>query len=298
MSNISFEKTKQSVETPVEGVTIDVESTAAVPVSEADKAPATALVPTRPAGGAIAAANASSPHAIFDDNNIGFEDIILPRINIVQKVGDLSNVFPGGHIVLDQSQVLYELEKPGQPRSTPLRLVVIGFKRTSYVEKVQGGAMGLVCRTRDEVVAKGGTLDYKEWQESVKTSEASNGAIKPLRRFDNMTTALVLIEKPESFKDPNHTVFPYRANDKFYVMAFFTMKSSAYNAGAKAIFTFTKTRSFNEDNVSHSDHYFTLGSELKKFPGNVFAYIPDIQPVERVTPEMATLVAKIKGSAN
>lgn len=291
MGNVNFEN--KTAGAPVDGgKAIDVESSACGDASEAP-----AAVPTRPA---LAVATRQSAHAIFDDNNIGFEDIILPRINIVQKVGDLSNVFPGGYIVLDQSQVLYEFKGtangPSRSSTTPLRMVVIGLKRTSFVEKVAGGALGLVCRTEEEVVAKGGTLDYKEWEDSVRQNK-ENPEVKALRRFDKMTTALILIEKPESFQDPNKTVFPYSADGKFYSLAFFTMKSSAYNAGAKAIFTFKKTRLINNPNASHSDHVFTLGTELKKFPGNTYAYIPDINPAEPVSAEMTQLVVRIKGTA-
>lgn len=296
--NVNFEK--QTVATPAEGVTVDVETTTVPAETLPAEAPAVS-VPTRPANHSHAIASSpNSPHAIFDDNAIGFDDIILPRLNIVQKVGDLSNVFPGGHIVLDQSQVIYEYKAAastglGKSSTTPLRVVVIGLKRTSFVEKVAGGAMGLVCRTEEEVVAKGGTLDYKEWEDSVRQSK-ENPALKPLRRFDKMTTALLLVEKPASFQDPHKTVFPYEANGQFYMLAFLTLKSSAYNAGAKAIFTFKKTRLINNPNASHSDFIFKLGSELKKFPGNVFAYVPDIEPAEPVTPEMHALVARIKGT--
>lgn len=295
MSKVSFEK--NVVQTPVEGVTIETTTTHVAQDEQA--APAAAPAAEAAKTSTAVAVQQESPHAIFDDNNIGFEDIRLPRINIVQKVGDLSNTFRDGEIVLDQTHVIYAPARPvpGQPAPAdpaPLNIVVIGFKRTVFVEKVEGGAMGLTCRTREELVKCGGTLDYKEWQESVRLNK-ENPAHKALRRFDNMATAMVLVEKPATFPDPNKTIFPYEVNGKQFVLAFFTMKASAYNAGAKAIFTHKKTRSFSNPTVSYSDNYFTLASELKKFPTGTFAQIPDIRATALVEAEVTALVNSIKG---
>lgn len=287
---VSFEKS--IVETPVEGVTIDTTTTHV-------ESPAVEASPAVSVASTAVATRQESAHAIFDDNAIGFEDIRLPRINIVQKVGDLSNTFRDGEIVLDQTHVIYAPVRqiPGQPalaNPAPLNIVVIGFKRTVFVEKVEGGAMGLTCRTREELVKCGGTLDYKEWQESVRANK-ENPSVKALRRFDNMATALILVEKPATFPDPNKTIFPYEVTGKQFVLAFFTMKASAFNAGAKAIFTHKKTRSFSNPNVSYADNYFTLASELKKFPTGTFAQIPDIRAAALVEPEVTRLVNTIKG---
>jgi len=298
MSKVSFEK--NVVQTPVEGVTIETTTTACEPAPAdagcAEQGPESGgSVPTERA----VSVPAESPHAIFDDNNIGFEDIIIPKINIVKKVGDLSLVFNACDIVLDQTHVLFSVPKalPNQPlpaAPAPLNVVVIGFKRTSFVEKVDGGGLGLHCRTREEVVKCGGTLDYKEWNESVKANK-ENPAVKALRRFDYMTTAMLLVEKPATFPDPNQTVFPYLADGKQYVMVMLTMKGSDYNSGAKTIFTFRKTRSFGNPNVSYSDNFFTLGSEMKKFPTGNTSPVPDFRPAGPVTDGLKALIASIKG---
>lgn len=290
MSKVSFEK--QVVETPVAGVTIDTTTTH---VASEEKAPESA--PVSPSN--ALAPRQDSPHAIFDDNNIGFEDIKLPRINVVQKVGELSNTFREGEVVLDQTHVIYAPARPlpGQaaPKEpAPLNVVILGFKRTTFVEKVEGGGMGLHCRTREDVVRVGGTLDYKEWAESVKASK-ENPNLKPMRRFDYMTTAMVLVEKPATFEDKNNTIFPYPCNGKHFVLAFLTMKASAYNHGAKDIFTFKKTRSFSNPNVSYSDTYFELKSFLKKFPTGTFSWVPDFRPAALVEKEVIALVNTIKG---
>src|ERR1043166_3484222 len=61
-----------------------------------------------------------------------FSDIILPRLNIVQKVGQMSEVFPGGAVVFNGDTVIYTppaLVAPGQPAPAPqppLEFIVIG----------------------------------------------------------------------------------------------------------------------------------------------------------------------------
>lgn len=288
---VSFEK--NTVPTPVEGVEVETETT-----SCEQEAPAGVRSPDHEA--TVPAVREESPHAIFDDNNIGFEDIKLPRINIVKKVGELAEVFNPCDIVLDQTHVLFSVPKalPGQPApapAKPLNCVIIGFKRTTFVEKVEGGGLGLHCRTREAVVKAGGTLDYKEWAESVKTNK-ENSSVKVLRYFNYMTTAMVLIEKPEGLADPHQSIFPYPADGKSYVLGMLTMKGSDYNAGAKDVFTWRKTRSIANPNISYADNFFSLSSEMKKFPTGNTSPVPVFVAQGPVTDGVKDLIARIKGS--
>src|SRR5882724_887928 len=160
MSNIvSFVKSGVETPTPVERVTVESVNTY-VPTN-------TALVP-------LNALPVSRPLALQDDADIDFSEINIPRINIVQKVGDLSNNFTPGNIVLNQSICIHS------PRATtksslgeviaadkPLELTVVGFRPSQFTEKVAGGKLGILCNTKEEVVAINGTLDYKTWKSSI-----------------------------------------------------------------------------------------------------------------------------------
>jgi hypothetical protein len=137
---VSFER--KSPEVPASSAAvIDVQATPAeapavtAPIAPATEIPATAVARVEtPSVPAVV----DSP-AAFDDENIGFEDIILPRINIVQKVGDLSNVFTPGEIVLNQQVVIHEPAIPAAKRTTSLLVItILGFKRKQYTEKVEG----------------------------------------------------------------------------------------------------------------------------------------------------------------
>lgn len=241
-------------------------------------------------------------HAInFNQDNIGFEDIRLPRLNLVQNVGQLRETFTPGEFVFESAQVIHSPKTAQKPTGDePLNVVVLGFRATSFVEKIEGGERGKVCRTTDEVVACGGTLDYGEWDESVKQAKANpNSGLKPLRRFDYMTTALILIEKPEKVVDPNHNRFPYKSEEgKFYALVLYTMKGSAYNNGVKSIKTHVKQKSVMNDNVNYSDDMFTLTSKFEKYRNGGSAFIPVYEAGSQVSEALSKLVNRIKGQAS
>ena len=299
---MSFSKTEQ-VPTPVEGVTVET-TTTAVPAAEAPASePKAESIPTRPASEQTTTAVArreTSDHAIFDDNNIGFEDIVLPRINIVQKVGDLSNVFTPGEIVLNQSLVIHTPASQKGAGDPPISLTVLGFKKTIFVEKVEGGALGDIARSEEEIVRKGGTLDYKEWKQSEKDAK-ENAGTKPLRYFQRMATALVLVEKPGNVADPDQTIFPYECEGRFYTLALWSMKGTAYTNGAKNIFTHRKighlrtvTLPTGEKRGGYPTNSYTLSTKLENYFGN-FAHIPVLKPGPKNTEAFRSFVNSILG---
>jgi hypothetical protein len=293
----------QAVPTPVEGVTIDVVNThvepaAQVAVAVPDVAPAAAAIPTTsalvPAGPAAVSRHENSP-VQFDDENIGFEDVILPRINIVQKVGDLSNIFGGGEVVLNQQVVIHtpaDVAKKvvGTP---PINITILGFRRRQFTEKVGGGKMGLLANNEQEVVKHGGTLDYNEWQASLKPE---NG-IKPLRYFQRLATAVLLIERPDFMAetDSDHILFPYEFQGRFYALALWGMKGIAYTGAAKVIFTARKLGHLRQGYIKQA---YTLTSKLESY-GENYAYKPVLGIGARTSPEFEQFIrAEILGSGN
>lgn len=254
-----------TVTTPVEGVVVDSTITHTAPVA----APAATAVAIIDAPAMPVARTDSLP--LFDDQNIGFEDIILPRINIVQKVGDLSEIFNPGEIVLKQSLVIHNPGKPGTPGDAPLNIVVLGFKKTQFAEKVAGGAQGILAHTEQEVVKHGGTLDYKEWQASEAAAKAGQG--KALRLFQRLATALVLVEKPAQVTDADHIEFPYECEGAFYALVLWSMKGTAYTHAAKTMFT---ARKIGHLRSGYSKSIWTLTTKSEKF-GDNYAYVPVVK---------------------
>jgi len=268
MSKVSFEKTVSEVPTPVEGVTIETETTVAPAVGNAVVidvgVPVVVNAPEVPAV-------VDSPIA-FDDQNIGFEDIILPRINIVQKVGDLSEIFSPGEIVLKQSLVIHTPAKAGVAGDPPLNITVLGFKKTQFAEKVVGGVMGILAHTEQEIVKHGGTLDYKEWAASEAAAKAGTG--KALRYFQRLATALCLVEKPAKLADEDHIEFPYECEGKYYALVLWSMKGTAYTHAAKVMFT---ARKIGHLRSGYAKQSWGLTAKMEKF-GDNFAAVPVLRP--------------------
>lgn len=293
---VSFEKspeipanivTEEHVETPtpVEGVTIESVTTFTTP------APLFSTTPSVPAlviDAPLVPAVVDSPIA-FDDQNIGFEDIILPRINLVQKVGDLSEIFSPGEIVLKQSLVIHTPSKAGVIGDPPLNITVLGFKKTQFAEKIAGGVLGILAHTDQEVAKHGGTLDYKEWEASEKAAKTGTG--KALRYFQRLATALCLVEKPAKLADEDHIEFPYECEGKYFALVLWSMKGTAYTHAAKAMFT---ARKIGHLRSGYAKQSWGLTSKMEKF-GENFAAVPVIRPGAKNSDAFQAFVFEVIG---
>jgi hypothetical protein len=248
------------------------------PKPAAPKAPVTASAgPTPPEGGFTTqnVHQAFAEHAVqqqqtqavatrgafFQDDGssgIDFSDLVLPRLNIVQKVGDLSQVFEPGTLCLGKTVALDQ----------PAILAVASFAPKRFVEKIEGGgAQGRIAKTPQEVVQMGGTIDYNEAKETGR----------PL--FQTLATALCVLRKGAD--DPSE-VFAFEAPDgERYALVLWSMKGSAYTNAAKILFTARKTGLFGIGKRSRMitgflNEFISLETEAKKYQGGNWAMIPVI----------------------
>lgn len=275
--------TVSEVSTPVEGVTIETTTVANAPAPTL----AVAVVPPAPV------ARAQAP-MIFDDENIGFDEVILPRINIVQKVGEMSNIWTPGEIVLNQQRAIYTqpvavngvITKPG---TDPLTIIVLGFQKTRFVEKVSGGAQGAIVDSLEEVQKLNGTLEYREWQEKSKANI-------PVKLFQRLSTALLLVERPASVDDQDNLLFSYEFQGKFFALALWSMKGTAYTNGAKRMFTDRKLGHLRAGGYSSYTYLLSTKLETYKFTGTEnYAHIPVLKPGQRTSPEFQAFVKEVLG---
>jgi hypothetical protein len=289
----SFSKERILTPTPVEGVsiesvntvasipagpTIDVQAEIVAPAAEIPASPVTTtnlsvavVTPAAPAPLAVV----DTP-IIFDDNDIKFEDVYLPRVNIVQNVGDLMKIFESGDIVLNGS---YSIHSPANPPkrptgNTPLNLTVVGFRKKQFAEKIVGKGGGLLVNTEAEVVKNGGTLSYGEWKQSVDANKA-DPSMKSLRRFEPYSTALVIIERPEHLKDAGNLQFPYECEGKFYTLALWGMKGTAYTGAAKHFFTARKLGHLKKGYMVRS---WSFTTKLESYESGNTAWVPVVNP--------------------
>ena len=157
----------------------------------------------------------------YDDlvGEIQGDDLILPRINLTQKVGDLGDQFGPGVIVFQKEQVLW---KEGQP---PLNLVVLhGQKR--YQENTEFGSdeMGQVVDSLEEVKALGGWIDWRDGADGRR--EAPPWA----PRLD----VVCVVEAPEG---ADTSLFPFQFGGKAYAAAVWTLSKSGFTSAGRTILT-------------------------------------------------------------
>lgn len=257
----------------------DPENVVTMPGSEVEvKGPETALtvIPHQPP---------AAPTLLLGDRLPEISDIQFPRINIVQKVGELSNAFPHGSIVFQRQLVLFELSiKNGQGQvvaagTPPLDVVVLGFKPKRYQEKVEWGSeeRAVTVDSEEAVRANGGTISWQEWE--LKKDQG-------LRLFTPMVDVLLGIKKPSHVNDANGVTFSYQVGADNYALALWTLKGTAYTGAAKPWFT---ARAAGCLRKGYSAFTWNLATILKNF-GKNFAYIPVVTPKSPSSPEMLEFV--------
>lgn len=212
---------------------------------------------------------ATNNPGFHDDQNISASDLKLPRFNIVQKVGELSNNHTHGSIVLDGTLVLAEGPKPNQ-ESAPVRILIVGLQPKKFVEKVAGGERGNFFDTEEQVVAAGGTLDYNEAKASVGTANQKS-------LYQPLITALILVEKPANV---DGSAFPLEIDGKQYALALYSMKGTAYTNAAKHFLT---ARRMGICKQGFRYGWWTVTSKLKAYSGGNASYIPIVRPQEKST---------------
>lgn len=272
---------------PVTTVVTPVEKAAADAAKPATPAAATstavATVPSQPV----------SRNRVLSDDLPGFEDIILPRINLVHNTGQLKDTFIPGSIVLGRSTPLFIPPDIDTTTGTvkraatkPVNITIIGVRPTRYVEKPEvyaPGVRNMIVDSLDEVRANGGTIDYKEWQ-----LKKSSG----MKRFEEMVDFGVLIERPDHIADDD-TVFVYEVGGKKYTIAIWSLKGTAYTGVAKAVFFTQRTIGCLIKGYPTMSFSISTRNQVYKQTGNS-TWVPVAVPASKNTPEVLAFVNQIK----
>lgn len=280
MSNISFVK---QTETPVEGVVVE-----SINTGPAVAVPSTSLA-------RIPDASVAAPPIFFDDGNIDFSDIIVPRLNCTQRVGDASEIFNPGELVLNKTTVVHipDNKEKGIVGSGPLVIVPIGMKRLQYVEKVVGGGRGAFVGSESEVAAAGGCLNWAEWKASLATPNKK-------KYFEKYATFLLLVEQPKALlPDEEHQVFTHEVDGKFYTVCLLGCKGTWFTGFAKLLLT---QRRMGFLKSGFSTFSFNLSTESKSFAndegGKNYAHVPVLVNGPRTTPALQAYIKEGLGFGN
>jgi hypothetical protein len=146
---------------------------------------------------------------------ITMRDIQLPRVNLVQKIGELadSGLTPGV-FMLNKEAMLSD-------GKTPLSITVLRLHK-QYRQKLEQGdqSMPQVYDKQEQVIANGGSL---KWGEP--------------NYFQEIAHLSLAIEKPANLKEEFAAFFYREHASKQYTLAVYTVASSAFTSLGKKIIT-------------------------------------------------------------
>lgn len=186
--------------------------------------------------------------AVYTEEEADRSDLITPTLNVVQKVGDLSNIFDSGSLVLDKTTLLVK-------RDQPLEVIAVSITK-SYSEDTQfGEEMGDRASTLAEVRAKGGQIEDRD-AENFWTSVAR---------------IIFLVKQTETVAEEAAPLFYQQIGNDNYLLAQFYARKSAYSAVAKPLFTLKAM----QGSASKLAYKFT--SSLYTFNGNSW-FKPNLRP--------------------
>jgi len=293
---VSFSKENVITPTPVPGVSVESVNTAAPVIDVSATVTPAANIPSSPVAantGAVAVRERSPVQ--FDDNDISFNDIYLPKIHLVHNTGDLCKIFLPGEIVLNMTYVIHTSKHLSREGTEPLRITLLGFRKQQFVEKVIGGGeRGLLVNTAAEVEAAGGTLDFNIWKQNSDARKA-NPALPEIKRFETLATALVVIERPSHLKDD--TQFPYEFEGKNYALALWGMKGTAFTNAAKDFYTARKIGFLRKG--GYPARSWTVTTKLESYKNGNSAWIPVVAPcAEPNSDAFVSFVKDVFGAGN
>lgn len=142
-------------------------------------------------------------------------DLIIPRLNLVNKTGDLSNQFAPGSFVYNKEIVLGDGKKPTP--ITILRLVKFYIQDVPYGSGEMPKNFASIRDVREAGGALAGDADVEEGTDT----------------YSEAMTCIVLVKSPAK----EHPLFPYDFNGDYYARAQWLLTKSAYRATGRKIFT-------------------------------------------------------------
>jgi hypothetical protein len=226
---------------------------------------------------------------LLGDQLPSFKDVILPRLNITQNIGQLKDRFAPGSLVFNQATLLFvppvintttgNVERAALP---PVTLYVIGIVSQRFSECVKGGIGGAIVNTEAEVRAMGGTLDWKEW----KLKEAAG-----MKRFENLDDLLVAIERPQHCQDDG-TVFTFSVEDKKLALGLWGLKGTSYTEAMKKTFYPSRLSGCLREG-GYPSWAFSITTREKPFQNGNKAWIPICVPKAKSTPAFMEFVRQI-----
>ena len=175
----------------------------------------------------------------------GADDIKLPRLNLVNKVGDLSNTFTPGTWVLNKEHQLTEISKTDKSVGEPLRVIVARYG-VEYRESLpfDSEVRPRVFTEAEQVRLAGGVVTYEKGE----------------NRYSKIGHIEFFIQEPEGLSDEATSDFFYVFGDKRYARAIYTASVTAYPGTVKVVYTAHRQGHLRK--TGPCGGFFLLGSKI------------------------------------
>jgi len=200
------------------------------------------------------------------EGEVSRHDIKLPRINLVQKVGDLSNLFTPGIFLFNKEVILSN-------GKTPFDVTVLRLRK-QYQQDLPYGSEELpqAFDTAEEVINSGGSL---KWGDE--------------NYYKEIAHVQLAMEKPSDCPAELEGLFPHVFEDKQYGVAIWTLTGSAFTSAGKTLITAAYTLL----KAGLHTGKFAVTSEIKKNAKNSW-YAPVLKFAGKHSPEATAFFESIK----
>ena len=196
--------------------------------------------------------------------DISTDDIVIPRMNLVQGVGTLSELFTPGSVVLNKEVVLTTGE-------TPLELTILSARK-QFVENLpfDSEEKPRVYNTLDEVKEAGGSIEWVN---------------------DEQPSFIPILHLQLVFKAPDgedNYAYPLEFDGKPYGLAVWTLRGVAYTRAGRNILT--AARFALRDGLFNGK--WALTTKREKF-GRNSVVVPVLRNIGRNAPEFVEFLRNI-----
>lgn len=193
------------------------------------------------------------------DGEFTSSDFRLPRLNLVQKVGQLSDSFDSGSIILNKEIVVSD-------GKTPVTVIALRMKK-QYQEALPYGSddMPRVFDTAQEVRENGGTVAYG----------------KGAGVFGEVAHIEMLVAAPAGLDEDGMIHFAEEVEGKPFARVIYTAASTAYSGAAKPLIT---ARGTHLKDLGLSAGKWELTTKLNVGAKNSW-YTPVLKAAGVLTPE-------------
>lgn len=199
--------------------------------------------------------------------NFSSDDIILPRLNLVQGVGPLSEHYSPGQLVLNKSQIVGS-------GTQPLEFTVLRLKKF-FEEKLPYGG---------EIMPR--VFDTEEQARSAGLASMRN-PVEGLGNYQPVVDCEILVASPSA--EDTEGNFQLEFDGKLYARAVYTARSVAYSVAGKA---FISAAVFNAKAGLHSLRWLLTPTREKV--GKNMVWLPRVKVAGRHTSAFAEWAKSLK----